>query len=126
MGRVWSSVEFQLFFGKQSILADHVFTAAEVVTAINGIKSRKAVGKDEIRPEMLKALTGEEILLLTRVCQVALKFGKIIRDWQTGVVIPIFKKGDRKQCSNYTEGYLSLFFRVKFMPNALKRNAEKL
>ena len=23
MGRVWSSVRFQLFFGKQSILADH-------------------------------------------------------------------------------------------------------
>ena len=50
---------------------------------------------------MLKALTGEGILWLTRVCHIAWKFGKTPRDWQTGVIIPIFKKGDRKQCTNY-------------------------
>ena len=80
---------------------DEVFTAAEVATAIKGIKSGKAADEDEIRPEMFKALTGEGILWLTRVCQVAWKFGKTPRHWQTGVIIPIFKKGDRKQCTNY-------------------------
>ena len=74
---------------------DEVFTAAEVATAIKGIKSGKAAGEDEIRPEMLKALTEEGILWLTRVCQVAWKLGKTPRDWQTGVIIPIFKKGDQ-------------------------------
>ena len=39
-----------------------VFTAAEVATAIKEIKSGEAAGEDEIRPEMLKALTGEGIL----------------------------------------------------------------
>ena len=38
------------------------FTAAEAATAIEGIKSAKAAGEDEIRPELLKALTGERIL----------------------------------------------------------------
>ena len=68
---------------------EKVFTAAEVSTAIKGIKPEKATGKDEIRPEMLKALTGEGILWLTRVCQVAWKFGKTPRDWQTGVIINV-------------------------------------
>ena len=80
---------------------DEVFTAAEVATAIKGIESGKAADEDEIKLEMLKALTGEEILWLTRVCQVAWKLGKTPRDWQTGVIFPIFKKGDRKQCTNY-------------------------
>ena len=47
-----------------------------MATAIKGIKSGKAAGEDEIRPEMLKALTGEGILWLTRVFPVAWKFGK--------------------------------------------------
>ena len=50
---------------------------------------------------MLRALTGEEILWLTRACQAAWKFGKTPRDWQTGVIFPIFEKGDCKQCTNY-------------------------
>ena len=74
---------------------EEVFTAAEVATAIKGIKSEKAAGEDEIRFETLKALTGEGILLLTQVCQVAWKFGKTPRDWQAGVIISMFKKGDR-------------------------------
>ena len=50
---------------------DEVFTVAEVATAIKGLKSGKAADEGEIRPEMLKALIGEGILWLTRVCQVA-------------------------------------------------------
>ena len=80
---------------------EEVFTAAEVETSIKKIKSGKAAGKDEIGTEMLKALAGEEILWLRQVCQVARKFGKTLRDCQTGVIIPIFKKEDRKQCTNY-------------------------
>ena len=50
------------------LLEEEAFTAAEVAREIRGIKPGKAAGEDEIRPEMLKALTGERILWLTRVC----------------------------------------------------------
>ena len=71
---------------------EKIFNSGEVATAIKGMKSGKAAGEDEIRPEMLKALPEERILWLTRVCQVAWKFGKTPIDWQTGVIISIFKK----------------------------------
>ena len=49
---------------------EEVFTLTEVAAVIRGLKSGKAAGEDEIRPEMLKALNGG-VRWLTRVCQVA-------------------------------------------------------
>ena len=72
-----------------------------MVTANEKIKSRKAAVEDEIRHKMLKVLTGEGILWLAQVCQVVWKFGKTPRDWQAGVIISMFKKGNCKQCTNY-------------------------
>ena len=68
---------------------------------------------------MLKALMEKEFSGY-REC-VKLRFTP--RDWQTGVIIPIFKKGDRKQCTNYRG--ISSVCQGKYMPNALKGNAEK-
>ena len=72
-----------------------------MAAAIRGLKSGKAADEDEIRSKMLKALNGEGVRRLTKVCQVEWKLGKTPKDWQTGVIIPINKKGDRKECTNY-------------------------
>ncbi|TWW77340.1 hypothetical protein D4764_12G0007300 [Takifugu flavidus] len=40
---------------------------------------------------------------LTRLCNIAWTSGAVPLDWQTGVVVPLFKKGDRRVCSNYRE-----------------------
>jgi exonuclease III len=76
-------------------------TQAEVEAAIKSLKPGKAAGVDEIRPEMLKALGKGGLRWLTRVLEIAWKTGKVPQDWQTGVVVPIFKKGDQRECSNY-------------------------
>ena len=96
-----------------------------MATVITEKKSEKAAGKDEIGAQMLKALTGEGILWLTRVCQVAWKFGKTPRDWQTGVIISIFKKGDRKQCTNYRRISL-LSFPGKVYAKSLERKCQEI
>ena len=57
---------------------EEVFTAAKGATAIKGIKSGKTAGENEIAHEMLKAFTGEGILWLTQVCQVAWKYIKTL------------------------------------------------
>ena len=78
-----------------------------------------------IRPEKLKALTGEGIHWLTRVCQVAWKFGKIPRDWQTGVIIPIFKEIASNAAYKLRRDITPQFARES-MPNALKRKCREI
>jgi len=43
-------------------------------------------------------------------------------DKRDRLIVPIFKKGDRKQCTNY-RGISLLGLPGKYMPNALKGNA---
>uniref|UniRef100_A0A8C7WW66 Reverse transcriptase domain-containing protein n=1 Tax=Oryzias sinensis TaxID=183150 RepID=A0A8C7WW66_9TELE len=76
-------------------------TRAEVTVVVNELLGGKAPGVDEVRPEHLKSLDAVGVSWLTRLCSVAWRSGTVPLDWQTGVVIPLFKKGDRRVCSNY-------------------------
>lgn len=79
----------------------NTISTVEVTTAIQSLKSGKAAGVDEIRPEMLKSLKSGGINWLTRICRVIWNTGTAPTDWQVDIVVPIFKKGDQKECSNY-------------------------
>ena len=59
------------------------------------------------------------------MCQIAWKYGKTPRDWQTGVMIPILKKGDCKQCKNY-RGISLLSFPRKLYAKCLERKYRKI
>ena len=74
---------------------------AEVAEVVKELFSGKAPVVDEIRSEMLKALDIVGLSWLTRLFNVAWGSGTVPVAWQTGVVVPIFKKGHRRVCSNY-------------------------
>uniref|UniRef100_A0A671XIN0 Reverse transcriptase domain-containing protein n=1 Tax=Sparus aurata TaxID=8175 RepID=A0A671XIN0_SPAAU len=80
---------------------DPSITQAEVTEVVRKLLGGKAPGVDEIRPEYLKSLDVVGLSWLTRLCSVAWQSGTVPLDWQTGVVVPLFKKGDRRVCSNY-------------------------
>ena len=80
---------------------DSSITRAEVTEVVKKLHGGRAPGVDEIRPEFLKALDVVGLSWLTRLCSIAWKSGAVPLDWQTGVVVPLFKKGDRRVCSNY-------------------------
>ncbi|KAI3371914.1 hypothetical protein L3Q82_006787 [Scortum barcoo] len=62
---------------------------------------------DEIRPEYLKSLDVVVLSWQTRLCNIAWRSGTVPLEWQTGVVVPLFKKGDRRVCSNYRGSHFS-------------------
>ncbi|GAA6082711.1 uncharacterized protein LOC111191400, partial [Tachysurus ichikawai] len=82
-------------------VVDSSISQAEVTEVVEKLLSGKAPGVDEIRPEYLKSLDVVGLSWLTRLCNIAWRLGTVPLDWQTGVVVPLFKKGDRRVCSNY-------------------------
>ena len=80
---------------------EEVFTLTEAAAAMQGLKSRKAAGEDEIQLEILKTLNGEGVRWLTRVCQAVWKLKTIPKNWHTSVIIPIYKKSNQKEYINY-------------------------
>ncbi|KAK3535249.1 hypothetical protein QTP70_005957 [Hemibagrus guttatus] len=80
---------------------DSFITQAEVTEVVQQLLGGKAQGVDEICPEYLKSLDVVGLSWLTHLCNIAWRSGTVPLDWATGVVIPLFKKGDRRVCSNY-------------------------
>uniref|UniRef100_A0A3B3QGI4 Reverse transcriptase domain-containing protein n=1 Tax=Paramormyrops kingsleyae TaxID=1676925 RepID=A0A3B3QGI4_9TELE len=78
---------------------DSPISGAEVVEVVKKLLGGRAPGVDEIRPEFLKALDVAGLSWLTHICSIAWTSGAVPLDWQNGVVVPIFKKGDRRVCS---------------------------
>ncbi len=58
-------------------------------------------GVDEIRPQFLKALDVVGLLWLTRLYNLAWTSGAVPLDWQSKLVVSLFKKGDQRVCSKY-------------------------
>ncbi|KAL3999283.1 hypothetical protein ACER0C_007054 [Sarotherodon galilaeus] len=80
---------------------DPPISGGEVTEAIKQILGGRAPRVDEVRPEFLKALDVVGLSWLTCLYNVAWRSGAVPLDWQTGVVVPIFKKGGQRMCSNY-------------------------
>jgi hypothetical protein len=56
---------------------------------------------DEIPIELIKAGGDRTIREITRLCNQTWETGKWPRDWTKSVFIPLFKKGDARECENY-------------------------
>ena len=86
---------------EEEVGEDIQIAQAVVNAVITSLKTEKAPGENDIRPEMLKAMNMYGGCWLTRVCKVACRTGHAPKQWQTTVIIPIHKKGDKRKCTNY-------------------------
>ena len=73
----------------------------EVKWALESITTNKASGGDGISVELFQILKDNAVKVLHSMCQQIWKTQQWPQDWKRSVFIPILKKGNAKECSNY-------------------------
>src|SRR5574341_823375 len=73
----------------------------EVKWALESITTNKASGGDGTPVELVQVMKDDAVKVLHSICQQLLKTQQWPLDWKRSVFIPISKKGNDKECSNY-------------------------
>ena len=73
----------------------------EVKWALGSTTMNKASGGDEIPVDLFQNLKDDAVKVLLSICQQIWKTQQWPQDWKRSVFIPIPKKGNAKECSNY-------------------------
>ena len=73
----------------------------EINWALESIATNKASGGDGIPVELFQILKDDAVKVLHSICQQIWKTQQWPQDWKRSVFIPIPKKGNAKECSNY-------------------------
>ena len=73
----------------------------EVKWALGNITTNKASGGDGIPIELFQILKDDAVKVLHSTCQQVWKTQQQPQDWKRSVFIPVPKKGNAKECSNY-------------------------
>ena len=73
----------------------------EIKWALGSITTNKTNGGDGIPAELFQILKDDAVKVLHSVCQPIWKTQQWPQDWERSVFIPVPKKGNDKECSNY-------------------------
>ena len=73
----------------------------EVKWALGSITMNKASGGDGIPVELFQILKDNAVKVLHSICEQIWKTQQWSQDWKSSLFIPIPKKGNAKECSNY-------------------------
>ena len=73
----------------------------EVKWALEKITTNRASGGDGIPVELFQILEDDAVKVLHSILQQIWKIQQWPQDWKRSVFIPIPKKGNAKECSNY-------------------------
>ena len=73
----------------------------EVKWALESITINKAREGDGIPDELFQTLKDDAVKVLYSICQKIWNIQQWPQDWKRSVFIPIPKKGNAKECSNY-------------------------
>ena len=94
-------VDFYLWVRWCDIHLEPNILECEVKWALESITVNKASGGDGIPVEIFQVLKDDAVKVLHSICQHIWKTQQWPQHWKRSVFIPIPKKGNAKECSNY-------------------------
>ena len=72
-----------------------------VLSQLRSLKSVKVEGLDRIPARLLKDSADIEVKPVTFIINTSLRTAKVLCDWKSAQVIPLFKKGKVEEMDNY-------------------------
>jgi hypothetical protein len=76
-------------------------TQEEMEKATGNLKTNKSPGEDDITAELIKNSSWElKKRLHAMICKIR-RDEKMPDDWKVGLIVPLFKNGDKMKCENY-------------------------
>ena len=98
----------------------------EVKWALESITMNKASGGDGIPAKLFLILKDNVVKVLYSICQQMWKTQQWPQDWKRSIFIPIPKKGNGKECSNYrTTALMQLSHASKIMLKILRSRLQQ-
>ena len=109
--------------GVNDVRQAEIHTAEALVPelATDKLKSNKSPGIDQILAELIKAgdrTIGYEIHKLISVWNTV----QIPEEWKEYIIVPIYKKGDKEDCSNYSD----IITTANYLQNFIQHPAVKV
>ena len=94
------------------------FSTNEIISIIKSLKTKNSFGYDEISPRILKLSANYIASSITYICNKVISTGIFPDRLKYSIVIPIFKKGNNSDPTNYRPISMSTSF-AKFLETAL-------
>jgi hypothetical protein len=94
----------------------------EIEMAIEKLKTYKSPGIDQIPAELIKAGGSKICSEIHKLINSIWNKEKLPEQWKESIVVPVYKKGDKTDCSNYRG--VSLF--INYIQNSIKHPSVKV
>jgi hypothetical protein len=85
----------------RSKLLKSFITTQKVKNKIKKLKKTSSAGPDGITNELLQQCSAEISPVLAALYRKSMESGKVLEEWKTANVVPIFKKGSKSEAGNY-------------------------
>jgi hypothetical protein len=76
-------------------------TLEEISKVVSSLKTRKSVGTCDIPAEALRALDSDNLVRIRDLIGLVWRNRSVPQDFKDGIIVPVYKKGAKSDCSNY-------------------------